>query len=122
MSKEEDDNSNDSGHFLDCKVAAKPSPKRMVKADFGKDFNAYTVHQVTGYMLQGLPASQQAAFDVLENLSCSSNNVTKTIVKSTVDHGNISIGMSQEIANIAIASCGEATPAAVQQMSAGFIA
>jgi hypothetical protein len=122
MSKEEDDDSDDSGHFLDCKVAAKPSPKRMVKADFGKDFNAHTVHQVTGYMLQGLRASQQAAFDVLENLSCSSNNVMKTIVKSAVDHGNISIGMSQDIANIAIASCGEATPAAVQQMSAGFIA
>jgi hypothetical protein len=51
MSNEEDDDSNDSGHFHDYQMVTKPSPKRKVKADFGKDFNAYSVHQVTGYML-----------------------------------------------------------------------
>jgi hypothetical protein len=98
MPKEEDDDSNDSNHFLDCKVSAKPSPGGKVKADSGKDFNARTVHQITGYMLEGLPASQKAAFGVLENLSSSSNNITKTIVKSTASCGNISFERSQKIA------------------------
>jgi hypothetical protein len=48
-------------------------------------------------MVGGSPASQQAQLGVLENLSSSSNNVPKTIVKSTVDRGSISTGMSQEI-------------------------
>jgi len=62
-------------------------------------FHARTVHQVTGYMLNGSPASQQAALGVLDNLSSSSNNISKTIVKSTVDCGSIKAGMSQEVAN-----------------------
>jgi hypothetical protein len=105
MSKDKDndsDNSYDSN--TDCKLPAKLSPKRkqQVKASPhrspGQDFNAHTVHQVTGYMVDGSPASQQAALGVLENLSSSSNDVSKTIVKSTVDRGSISTGMSQEIA------------------------
>jgi hypothetical protein len=48
-------------------------------------------------MVNGSPASQQAALGMLENLSSSSNNVSKTIVKSTVDRGSISTGMSQEM-------------------------
>jgi hypothetical protein len=80
-------------------LPAKPSPKRKVKAaDSGEDFNARTVHQVTSFMLNGSPASQQAALGVLKNLSSSSNNVSKTIVKSTVDCGTISTGMSQDTA------------------------
>jgi hypothetical protein len=78
-------------------LPAKPSPKSKVKAaDSGEDFNARTVHQVTGFMLNGSPAWQQAALGVLKNLSSSSNNVSTTIFKSTVDRGSVSIGMSQE--------------------------
>jgi hypothetical protein len=105
MSKEEDNNSNDSYNSnTNCKLPTKPSPKRkqQVKASPccspGQDFNACTVHQVTEYMVVGSPASQQAALGMLENLSSSSNNVSKTIVKSMVNRGRISTGMSQKIA------------------------
>jgi hypothetical protein len=82
-------------------LPAKPSPKRKVKAaNSGEDFNARTVHQVTGFMLNGLPALQQAALGVLKNLISSSNNVSKIIVKSTVDRGSIYMGMLQETAKI----------------------
>ncbi len=83
----------------DCKVAARkpPVPKKM-KAPSQDFFHARTVHQVTGYMLNGLPASQQAALSVLDNLSSSSKNVSKTIVWSTVKRGSIKAGMSQEVA------------------------
>ena len=100
MSTCDDSDGSDSSKQLDCKLRAKPSPKRKVSkfADSGQDFNARTVHQVTSIMLAGSPASQQAALGVLENLSSSSSNVSKTIVKSTVDRGSTSEGMSQEVA------------------------
>jgi hypothetical protein len=105
MSKEEDDNIKDSCNSnTDHKLLAKPSPKRKQQVKTspcrspGQDFNARTVHQVTGYMIDGSFASQQTALGVLENLSSSSNNVSKMILKSTVDRGSISTGMSQEIA------------------------
>ena len=58
---------------------------------------------VWGIMPPSTPPSMQrpvptAALGVLENLSSSSSNVSKTIVKSTVDRGSISEGMSQEVA------------------------
>jgi hypothetical protein len=95
-----DSDGSDDGEQLDCKLPAKPSPKRkqVKKVESGADFNSRTVHRVTGIMLVGSPASQQAALGVLENLSSSSSNVSKTIVKSTVDRGSISEGMSQEVA------------------------
>ena len=84
----------------DRKLPSKPSPKR--KQSYPptslNDFNARTVHQVTSVMLAGSPASQQAALGVLENLSSSSMNVSKTIVKSMVDRNSTSEGMSQEVA------------------------
>ena len=75
----------DGSEQLDCKLCAKPSPKRKVskKVDSDQDFNARTVHQVTSVMLARSPASQQAALGVLENLSSSLMHVSKTIVKST---------------------------------------
>jgi hypothetical protein len=83
----------------DRKVAARkpPNPKKMktTSQDF---FHACTMHQVSGYMLNSLPASQQAALCVLDNLSSSLNNVSKTIVQSTVKRGNIKAGMLQEVA------------------------
>ena len=107
ISRDYDDDSNhdndiDNYGGGDCKLPArKPSPKRRVvakAADSGEDFNARTVHQVLGHMTDGSPVSQKAALGVLENLSSSSNNVSKTLVKSAIDQGNISVGMSQEIA------------------------
>ena len=99
MSACDDRDGSDDGKQLDCKLPAKPSPKRKVKkVESGADFKARTVHQVTSIMLVSSPASQQAAFGVLENLSSSLSNVSKTIVKSTVDRGSISEGMSQEVA------------------------
>ena len=80
--------------------ARKPSPKRRVvanAADSSNDFNARTVHQVLGHMIDGSPSSKKAALGDLKNLSSSSNNVSKTLVKSAINRGNISIGMSQEI-------------------------
>jgi hypothetical protein len=96
----DDSNDRDGNRQLDCKLCAKPSPKRKVskKADSSQDFNAHTVHHVTSVMLASLPASQQAALGVLKNLSSSSMNDSKTIVKSMVDRGSTSEGMSQEVA------------------------
>ena len=100
MSTCDDSDDRDGSEQLDCKLRAKPSPKRKVskKAGSGQDFNARTVHQVTSVMLASSPASQLAASGVLKNLSSSSMNVSKTIVKSTVDRGSTSEGMSQEVA------------------------
>lgn len=104
MSREDD---GDDVEEEDHKLPTEPSPKRkqhVNKASAptyspGQDFTARTVHQVTGLMVDGSPASQQAAIGVLENLSSSSNNISKTIVKSMSDRGSISIGMSQETAS-----------------------
>ncbi len=100
MSRDEDDDS-----FVDdCKVPAKSSPKRKEAkpADNfyspGQDFKARTVHQLTGHMCEGSPASQQAAMSALDNLSSSSDNLSKMIIKSSVDRGSTSIGMSQDAA------------------------
>ena len=85
----------------DRKVPAKSSPKRKVAkpADNpGQDFKARTVHQLTGHMCEGSPASQQAAMSALDNLSSSSDNLSKMIIKSSVDRGSTSIGMSQDAA------------------------
>jgi len=104
MSREDED---DDVEEDDRKLPPEPSPKRKQQHvnnalappySPGQDFTARTVHQVTGLMVDGSPASQQAAIGILENLSSSSNNISKTIVKSMSDRGSISIGMSQEIA------------------------
>ena len=50
---------------------------------------------VRGLVLKSEPPSMQR---VLENLSSSSMNVSKTIVKSMVDRNSTSEGMSQEVA------------------------
>ena len=104
ISRYYDDDSNhdnDINNYGGGDCARKPSPKRRVvakAADSSKDFNARTVHQVLGHMIDGSPSSQKAALGDLKNLSSSSNNVSKTLVKSAIDRGNISVGMSQEIA------------------------
>jgi hypothetical protein len=47
-------------------------------------------------MCEGSPASPQAAMSALDNLSSSSDNLSKMIIKSSVDRGSTSIGMSQD--------------------------
>jgi hypothetical protein len=101
MSRDEDEDSFED----DCKLpATKSSPKRKEAkpvANFyspRQDFKARMVHQVTGYMCEGSPASQQAAMNALDNLSSNSDNLSKMIIKSSVDRGCTSIGMSQDVA------------------------
>ena len=87
------------------KMPAVPSPRRRKQANKPappmcspiQAFNARTLGQVIGY-LETSPASQQAAIGVIEDLSSDSNNMSKTLVRSAVVRGNISIGMSQETA------------------------
>ncbi len=97
MSRDEDGDSIEDNRKLPAK-----SPKReeaKPAANFyspGQDFKARTVHQLTVNMCEGSPASQQAAMRALDNLSSSSNNLSKMIIKCTVDRGSMSIGMSQD--------------------------
>jgi hypothetical protein len=55
--------------------------------------------QLSNTLDVGSPASQQAAVDVIEELSRNAGNISKTIIKSKVDQGETSIGMSQEISS-----------------------
>ncbi len=75
----------------DRKLPSKPSPKR--KQSYPptslNDFNARTVHQVSGFMVNGSPATQQAALAVLDNISSSSKNISTTLVQSAVDRGSL---------------------------------
>ena len=105
MSREDEDNDVEED---DRKLPPEPSPKRKQQHvnnalaptySPGQDFTARTVHQVTGLIVDGSPTSQQAAIGVLKNLSNSSNNISKKIVKSMSNRGSISIGMSQETAS-----------------------
>ena len=95
MSRDEDGDSCED----DLKLPAK-SPKRKEAKLYspGQDFKARAVHQLTVNMCKGSPASQQAAMSALDNLSSSSDNLSKMIIKSSVDRGSTSIGMSQDAA------------------------
>ena len=101
MSRDEDDDSFEDDRKL---PATKSSPKRKVAkpvANFyspGQDFKTRTVHHLTGYMCEGSPASQQAAMSALDNLCSNSDNLSKMIIKSSVDRGSTAIGMSQDAA------------------------
>jgi len=84
-------------------MPANPSPKRKVtskKAASAEDeFHARTVHHVSGYMLEGSHQTQVAAYGALESLSAkNASNVAITLVKASVNRGNTSVGMSQEMA------------------------
>ena len=98
MSREDDSEEEDEDD--DRKLPSKPSPKRRQSYPPASlnDFNARTVHQVSGFMVNGSPATQQAALAVLDNLSSSSKNILTTFVQSAVDRGSVSEGMSQEVA------------------------
>ncbi len=76
------------------KQAHKPAPPMCSPT---QAVNARTLGQVTRY-LDASPALQQAAIGMIKDLSSDSNNMSKTLVRSAVVHGSISIGMSQETA------------------------
>ena len=91
----------------DCKMPAnKESPKRKQSIpkpaarvfSSGQDLEARIVCQLSNTLNEGSPASQQAAMSALDNLSSSSDNLSKMIIKSSVDRGSTSIGMSQDAA------------------------
>ena len=99
MSRDEDGDS-----IADDRKFPAKSPKReeaKKSANFyspGQDFKARTVHQLTVSMCEGSPASQQAAMSALDNLCSNSDNLSKMIIKSSVDRGSTAIGMSQDAA------------------------
>ena len=76
MSREDDSEEEDEDD--DRKLPSKPSPKRKQPYPTASwnDFNARTVYQVSGFMVNGSPATQQAALAMLDNLSSSSKNIS----------------------------------------------
>ena len=102
LAMEEEDSDGDD----DCKMTAnKDSPKRKPTIPNlaarvyspGQNIKARVVGQLSNTLDEGSPASQQAAVDVIEELSSNAGNISKKIIKSKVDQGETSIGMLQEI-------------------------
>jgi len=105
LASEEEDRSDGDD---DCKMPAnKESPKRKQSIPKpaarvfspGQDLEAHVIGQLLNTLDEGSPASQQVAVDAIEELSSSAGNILKTIIKSKVDKGEMSIGMSQEISS-----------------------
>jgi hypothetical protein len=65
----------------------------------GQNIKARVVGQLLNTLNKGYPASQQAAVDVIEELSSNAGKILKTIIKSKVDQGETSFGMWQEISS-----------------------
>ena len=65
----------------------------------GQDLELRVVGQLSDALNKGSPASQQAVVDVIEELSSNAGNILKTNIKSKVDQGKTSIGISQEISS-----------------------
>jgi hypothetical protein len=104
LAMEEGDSDDDD----DCKMPANkdsprwkstiPKPSAQVYLP-GQDIKARVVGKLSNTLDEGSPASQQAAVDVIEELSSNAGNISKTIIKSKVDQCETSIGMSQEISS-----------------------
>ena len=62
--------------------------KKRAKTSPTKDFAARTVNRVSSRMLEGSPATQNAALRVHEELSMAGNKVSKMIVASKIASGN----------------------------------
>ena len=78
-----------------------PSPrKKRAKSSPTKDFMARTVNRVSSRMLEGSPATQNAALHVLKELSMDGNNVSKVIVASKTASGNPTQGISQDVCQL----------------------
>jgi hypothetical protein len=82
--------------------ATPPTKKQRCTPEQG--FQDRTVHQLTERMIEGTPLTQQAAVGVISNLSSSSNNASKTILKSAINRDAILPGMSQEMAKKLVAA------------------
>ena len=104
LASEEEDRSDGDN---DCKMPAnKESPKRKQSISKpaarvfspGQDLKARVVCQLSNTLDEGSPASQQAAMSALDNLCSNSDNLSTMIIKSSVDRGSTSIGMSQDAA------------------------
>ena len=101
MSREDDNDSDvENEKYNGRKFPAKPSPqKKQANPTASRtDFNARTVHQVSGFMVNGSPATQLAALAVLDNHSSSSKNISQALIQCAIDRGSVSEGMSQEVA------------------------
>ena len=79
-----------------------PTKKQRCTPEQG--FQDRTVHQLTEWMIEGTPLTKQAAVGVIFNLSSSSNNTSKTILKSAMNRDAILPGMSQEMAKKLVAA------------------
>jgi hypothetical protein len=55
-------------------------------------------------MIEGTPLTQRAAVGVISNLRSSSNNASKTILKSAINRDATLPGMSQEMAKKLVAA------------------
>ena len=104
LATEEEDSDGDD----DCKMPAnKDSPKRKPTIPKpaarvyspGQDIKTRVVGQLLNTLNKGSPASQQAAVDVIEELSSNAGKILKKIIKSKVDQGETSFGMWQEISS-----------------------
>jgi len=101
----EDDVSNSDDDDRKMPAVLKTSPKRKQSAPQpaarvyspGHDLNARVVNKLVHTLDKGSPASQQAVVDALEDISSETGNISKTIIKSKVNQGAASIGMSQEV-------------------------
>ncbi len=85
-------------------VSSSSPRKKRAKSSPTKDFTARTVNHVSSRMLEGSPATQNAALRVLEELSMAGNNVSKVIVASKTASGNPSQGMSQDVCQLLLHS------------------
>ena len=94
-------------------MPANPSPKRKAtikkgaasaeSPSTGDFFRARTVHHVSGYMHDGSPRTQVAAYGALAALSAvNASNVAITLVNAAVNCGKTSVGMSQEMAKTVV--------------------
>ena len=104
-SREDEDSDSDDDNRKMPAVETSPKRKKSVPKPAarvyspGQDLNARVVNKLAIKLDEGSPASMQAALDALEDLSSNTGNISKTIIKSKVDQGATSIGMSQEVAS-----------------------
>ena len=105
VTRDEDDDNDDDDRKMPANVESAFKRKQPITKPAarvyspGQDLEARIVGQLSNVLDEGSPASQQAAVDVIEELSSNAGNISKTIIKSKVDQGKTSIGMSQEISS-----------------------
>ena len=81
-----------------------PTKKQRCRLLTKQGFQDRSVHQLTERMIEGTPLTQRAAVGVISNLSSSSNNASKTILKRAINRDATLPGMSQEMAKKLVAA------------------